>query len=255
MAFIQMDLYSKMLTRRTEVAVIIPEQEMKREKYPVLWMLHGASGNYSDWWRHTAIELYAEKYGIAVVMPSGENSFYANMPSGRFFDYIAEELPEMLSTMLPLSTKPEQNIVAGLSMGGHGAYKFGLTKPEKYAGIGVFSAGNFIELGDPPAGSPTADLNKLIFGTSETHKLVGTEHDISYLAELAAKSGKQLPQLFACCGTEDMGFETADRTFKYLTQTLGFKGEWRQDRGFHDWYFWGAMLPDFMAWSSRIIEG
>lgn len=253
MAFLQMDLYSKMLTRRTELAVIIPEGEKKRDRYPVLWLLHGATGNYSDWWRFTAIELYAEKYGIAVVMPSGENSFYANMPTGRYFDFIAEELPEILCRHLPISKEPSDNIIAGLSMGGHGAYKFGLTRPERYAGIGVFSAGDFIELGDPPAGSPNYELNKQIFGTSSTQMLVGTEHDISYLAELAAKSAKPLPKLFVCCGTEDLGFETADRTFKYLTEQLGFKGEWRQDKGSHDWYFWGAMLPEFMAWASGII--
>ncbi len=254
MAFLQIELYSKMLTRRVEVAVILPEGDKKKEKYPVLWMLHGASGNYSDWWRFTAIELYAQQYGIAVVMPSGENSFYANMPTGRYFDYIAEELPEALSTMLPISTDRADNIVAGLSMGGHGAYKFGLTRPDLYAGIGVFSAGNFIELGDPPAGSPTAELNKLIFGTSMTHELEGTEHDILHLAQLAKKSGEQLPELFVCCGTEDLGFSTAQSTYEYMIRTLGMKGEWRQGQGFHDWYFWGAMLPDFMSWASKLLE-
>ena len=254
MAFLQIELYSKMLTRRAEVAVILPEGDKKKEQYPVLWLLHGASGNYADWWRFTAIELYAQQYGIAVVMPSAENSFYANTPLGRYFDYIAEELPETLSTMFPLSTKREDNIVAGFSMGGHGAYKFGLIRPEKYAGIGVFSAGNFLEIGDPPAGSPTAELNKLIFGTSETHDLYGTEHDISYLAKLALESGKQMPELFVCCGTEDMGFKTSESTYQYMTQTLGMKGEWRQDKGFHDWYFWGAMLPEFMLWASHLLE-
>jgi S-formylglutathione hydrolase FrmB len=211
-------------------------------------------GNYSDWWRFTAIELYAEQYGIAVVMPSADNSFYANVPTGRYFDYITSELPQILQSMLPLSASRADNIVAGLSMGGHGAYKLGLSKPEQYVGIGVFSAGNFIELGDMPAGSPYSNVHKYVFGTTHLIDLIGTEHDIKHLAETAAHSGKELPKLFVCCGTEDGGFHVAETTYHYLNQTLGYEGVWKQGSGIHDWKFWNEMLPDLMAWCKQVMH-
>jgi len=253
-AFLQMDVFSTMLSRRTEVGVILPERHGDCKEYPVLWLLHGATGNFSDWWRHSSIELYAEKYGIAVVMPSADNSFYANIPTGRYYSYIADELPEKLGAMFPISLKREKNIVGGLSMGGHGAYKFGLTSPEQYAGVCILSSGNFVELGDAPQDSPHAQIHKYVFGTTRISELAGTEHDIKYLAEQAAQSGNPLPKLFVCCGTEDGGFANAKGTFQYLTETLGFEGEWHEGPGIHDWLFWGGMLPKMMSWCESLLS-
>ncbi|WMJ90128.1 alpha/beta hydrolase [Anaerocolumna sp. MB42-C2] len=252
MAFIQMDYYSKALTRSTDVAVILPENNTENGLYPVLWLLHGAMGNYGDWWRFTSVELYAEQYGIAVVMPSADNSFYANISTGRYFDFVANELFYDLAGMFPFDTARKKNIVGGLSMGGHGAYKFGLTKPEQYGGVGIFSAGNFIDLGDPPAGI-LAELNMRIFGTTHVKDLEGSEHDILNLARKAAERKGELPALFVCCGTEDRAFDSAKTTYNYLTE-LGFQGEWHQDTGKHDMYFWGKMLPAMMEWCKRTVE-
>lgn len=253
MAFLQMDLFSSMLTRQTEVAVIIPERH-KKDKYPVLWLLHGAFDNYSGWWRNTAVELYAEEHGIAVVMPSADISFYANVPTGRYYDFIASELREILCNMYPLSTDRKDHVVAGLSMGGHGAYKFGLTNPELFAGMAVLSAGNFIDLGDPPPDSFLVDIHQKLFGTTVVEELFGTEHDIIHLAETAAKRGVTLPKLFVSCGTEDRAFPSAERTYRYLTEQLGIEGEWDQRPGGHDWKYWSMMLPEVMAWCAKLFE-
>ncbi|OBR68888.1 hypothetical protein A7K91_25730 [Paenibacillus oryzae] len=248
MAFMQLDLYSRMLTRQTEIAVVIPERGEPSAAYPVLWLLHGACDNHSGWWRNTAVELYAEEYGIAVVMPTADLSFYANGPLGRYYDHIAFELPELLGGMFPLSTAPKDQVVAGLSMGGHGAYKFGFTNPERYAGMAVLSAGNFLDLGNPPPGGFQEDVHRKLFRTTIAEELRGTEHDISHLASLAARKGVPLPKLFASCGTEDLAIESARNTYRYITEELGVEGMWQEGAGGHDWTFWGRMLPEVMNW-------
>lgn len=253
MAFMQIDLYSQMLTRQTEVAVIVPERSAPSAPYPVLWLLHGACDNHSGWWRNTAVEQYAEEHGIAVVMPSADLSFYANGPLGRYYDHIAFELPELLACMLPISSAAADQVVAGLSMGGHGAYKFGLTHPERYAGMAVLSAGNFLDLGNPPPGGFQEDVHRKLFRTTIAEELRGTEHDISHLAEQAVLRGTPLPKLFVACGTEDLAFETARRTYDYVTGELGLAGEWHQQAGGHDWSFWGRILPDMMTWCSTQV--
>lgn len=253
MAIIHLHLFSKMLARKTEVSVIIPEQAKRQsEKWPVIWFLHGAMGGHSDWHRKTTFELYAEKYGFAAVMASADNSFYANIPTGRYFDFLTRELPDLLSRMLPISTAREDNIVAGFSMGGHGAYKLGLSCPEQYAGIVVFSAGNFIETQEMPEGSPFAEIHRYVFGTSHIHSLAGTEHDIKHLAKIAVENKKPLPALFVCCGTEDGGFPIAKSTCRYMKE-LGFNPHWEESSGIHDWFFINKMLPTAMEWAAQVL--
>ena len=253
MALIHLHLFSKMLSRKTEVSVIVPERSKRKgDKWPVIWLLHGAMGGHSDWQRNTSIELYAEKYGFAVVMASADNSFYANIPTGRYFDFLTKELPDTLSNMLPLSKAREDNLVAGFSMGGHGAYKLGLSCPERYAGIIVFSAGNFIETQEMPEGSPFAEIHRYVFGTSRIHSLAGTEHDIKYLAKKAVE-GSILPALFVCCGTEDGGFPIVKSTCAYMRE-LGFAPHWEEAPGAHDWFFINRMLPHAMAWAAEVLK-
>ncbi len=254
MALLQVQLFSKALSRKTEVAVLIPEFAHCEGKWPVIWLLHGAMGGHSDWYRKTTIELYAEKYGFAVVMASADNSFYANNPTGRYFDFLSEELPEKLSKLLPLSTRREDNLIAGFSMGGHGTYKIGLSNPEKYAGMVVFSAGNFIETAEVPEDSPIAPIHRSVFGTTHIHDLKDTEHDVKYLARKAVESGKVLPNMFVCCGTEDGGFPIVKSTCEYM-QSLGLDVEWHEAEGKHDWFFINQMLPQAMEWCSRVKNG
>ena len=254
MSLIHLHFFSKMLCRKTEVSVIIPDHaEMKGDKWPVVWLLHGAMGGHSDWDRNTVIELYAEKYGFAVVMASADNSFYANISTGRYFDFLTEELPAILSGMMPLSSRREDNLVAGFSMGGHGAYKLGLTRPDQYAGIIVFSAGNFVETSEMPEDSPFGQIHKYVFGTTHINGLAGTEHDVKYLASRAVESGISLPKLFVCCGREDGGFPVVKSTFDYMKE-LGFDAQWHEESGKHDWFFINKMLPLAMEWGQNVLK-
>lgn len=73
-------------------------------------------------------------------MPSAQLSFYSNMASGGcYLDFIAEELPKTMREFFHFSDKRENNFVAGSSMGGYGAFKLALTKPEQYAAAASLS--------------------------------------------------------------------------------------------------------------------
>ena len=162
---IQVDYYSFSLNMNTHATVILPQtgkdflsggvRRNKDGKIPVLWLLHGFGDDSTSWERYTHVERYALARGIAVVMPGVlSQCFYSNMVKGLpYFDHIANEVPALFREMFPqLSDAPEDNFIAGLSMGGYGALKIGLTYPERYAAIGCFSAGNLLEIGSilPP---------------------------------------------------------------------------------------------------------
>ncbi|EUJ31353.1 tributyrin esterase [Listeria floridensis FSL S10-1187] len=145
MALLHFKFRSNALAMATDVSLILPEQpswfsEETLTKYPTLYLLHGLSNDHSTYVRNTNIERYAAEKGIAVVMPSADHSFYANMAYGhRYFDYVAYELPEVLPTLFPLSKKREDTFIAGHSMGGYGAFKIALTNPERFAKVASMS--------------------------------------------------------------------------------------------------------------------
>ena len=127
-ALTKMRLFSPALGMCVTLDIVLPvrKDHAPGHKLPVLWLLHGATGCHSDWLRLTSVVRYAAPYGLALVMPSAHNSSYTDMAHGqKFYTYISKELPETLPKMLNLSTRREDNFIAGLSMGGAGSMMIG----------------------------------------------------------------------------------------------------------------------------------
>ena len=270
MAFLQMDIYSDCLCRYTEVGVCIPERYMGgrvdnhdvadwyREwgRWPVVWLLHGASSNYLDWWRFSSVERYAEEYGFAAVTFSGDLSFYANVNTGRYFDWVTEELPAKLSAMLPIMTERAGNFVAGFSMGGHGTMKLAFTRPDKYAAACVMSAGNLLLTGWENAPERMNRDHALYLGSTVPEELFGGEHDVYHLAEEAARSGKPLPKILYTCGPDDLAYRESQNTFAVLKK-LGYDATWDESPGIHNFDYWDQKISLFFQWirSSGLYPG
>ena len=259
MARIKMGMYSESIGRNTQLNVIVPDPNEQRRlpngKFPVLWLLHGAFDGYESWERFSAIERYAKKRGLMVVMPNAENSFYSNMDLGRFYDFIVTELPYKLAEYFPMSTEREDNFIAGLSMGGHGTARIGYQNPEKYAAMGLFSSANFIDMNLPMApGGMRAPCNFVrwqILGCEDRSMttLRGTQHDNRHLARLASESGKPLPKMFSCCGTRDSCYENVKDDVEFLRSLPNpYDVVFFDSIGVHDWDFWDQWAPIFIDW-------
>ncbi|MBQ3490701.1 MAG: esterase family protein, partial [Clostridia bacterium] len=151
MALINLKFASEVLGMQTEINVVVPQRstkgqigmsgEAKGEKYKTLLLLHGLSDDASTWLRRSSIERYATENGIAVIMPGAERSFYTDMKYGaKYFTYITEELPGIVREFLNVSDKREDTYIAGLSMGGYGALKSALKKPEVFCACAGLSS-------------------------------------------------------------------------------------------------------------------
>src|SRR3954463_9504927 len=149
MAFLDVHCFSDALGLSVSFYVLLPQQTTrqiglaggeKRAQYPTLYLLHGLSDDHTIWMRRTSIERYAAAKNIAVVMPAVARSFYQDMASGaRYWTFVSEELPALCQQFFPLSPAREDNFVAGLSMGGYGALRLGLARPEKFAAAASLS--------------------------------------------------------------------------------------------------------------------
>ena len=98
MALFQAEFKSKALKRSVEFNIILPVEKYNGP-YPTLYLLHGLTDNRSGWLHNTRIRMWAENMGLAVVLPSGDNSFYMDILVkdgclGDYGEYIGNELVE-----------------------------------------------------------------------------------------------------------------------------------------------------------------
>ncbi|MBN1246047.1 MAG: hypothetical protein JXC32_00220 [Anaerolineae bacterium] len=196
---------------------------------------------------------YANEARLAVVMPSGYNAFYTDNPKGpRYFRYVSEELPQVCQSLFPLSTEREDNFVAGLSMGGHGAMKMGIMKCENFAAVLCMSGASinpdkikaWAARRRPRRGAADDDLPRIdvktIYGNLNKYK--GSVNDVWHYARLNVEAGKQLPAFFMTVGDEDFARESVEDAYAYLTD-LGYETMLEIVPGYgHVWDFWDLTL-------------
>lgn len=239
MAFINVTFRSHALNIDTPFSVILPEN-CEREDIPTLYLLHGMYGNHSSWERKTAVERYANKRRIAVVMPDGENGFYQDMKYGKnYFAYVSEELVDYTRRIFRLSVKRENTFICGLSMGGYGAFNLALRRPDQYAAAASLSG--CVDILARLQSCPWEREAKAIWGEDYKNTVQGSVSDNKWLMEnFEAASPK--PRLFACCGKQDILYED-NLAFRDYMRTQPFDYTYEEGEGIHDWVFWDTWLP------------
>ncbi|MGC5774343.1 alpha/beta hydrolase [Paenibacillus pabuli] len=255
MALIQCNFYSDTLGLSTSMHVILPQQthnQIGMENvtgqglHPTLYLLHGLSDDDSIWLRRTSIERYVAHLGIAVVMPQVHRSFYTDMADGgQYWKFISEELPALARSFFPLSHKREDNFVAGLSMGGYGAFKLALRKPEQYAAAASLSGAlDMTAHMDRNASSAMqqAELHR-IFGP----QVAGTENDLIHLLKESQANQGLKPLLYQCCGTEDFLYED-NQSFRQACAQTDLQLTYEEEPGEHEWGYWDKKIQDVLKW-------
>lgn len=252
MALFQCHFYSEVLSLSTSMTVILPQQTRTQigmnnnklgDKHPTLYLLHGLTDDDSVWLRRTSIERYVAELGIAVVMPQVHLSFYTDMAQGnRYWTFINEELPAIARSFFPLSEAREDNYVAGLSMGGYGAMKLALRRPDQYAAAaslsGALDMANHIQMNNSPVNYTH------IFGDKDIR---GTDNDILHLLQQCDQADGPKPLLYQCCGTEDFLYED-NQTFRDACARTDLNLTYEEELGGHDWGYWDTKIQDVLKW-------
>lgn len=245
MALYQGNVFSTSLNMITQLTVLYPDYpwdipvDRKEEAPKVLFALHGATGNASDWVRMTAIEYYARRYNYAVVLPEVQLGFYSNMKYGYdYLRYVGEELPALVARTFNLNTSRENLFVAGLSMGGYGALKVGLTYPRTFGGIASFSAAtDIVRLLKEQKAAPNAMLNNRVLQGVFGEALTPTAEDdlFSLLPSVAQMPDR--PKYLQTCGTQDFLYED-NQKWKAYVESLGYGHTFLEWKDGHTYPFW-----------------
>lgn len=141
------EVMSAKMGRGIKNVVVVPRQYdagPQDERYPVLYLLHGAGGDYSNWPQKANLEDKATQFGVIIVCPDGQDSWYFDSPIDakmQFETYLSQELIAYIDSHYRTFAVPAMRAITGLSMGGHGALWLALRHPEVYGSCGSMSGG------------------------------------------------------------------------------------------------------------------
>jgi S-formylglutathione hydrolase FrmB len=253
---------SDILHMQTGISVLAPDKWRGTEPTRVVYLLHGLHGDHSTWLDNTMLPVFAKEYNILFVMPEVGRSFYSDMRHGhKFFTYITDELPDLCKTVFHISERREDTAVMGCSMGGYGALKAALSKPEQYGFCGAISsaclflkgyldglredATKWLKEGGADAQAILRDFCA-VFGDDLLWK---AENDILELMQ-KAQAAPVKPRIYATCGIQD---DLHDENFQFQLEMkkLNFDFTYEEWPGIHDWYFFNdALRKAILAWYS-----
>ncbi len=261
MAHLRCEFFSETLGLSSSMTVILPQRttgqigmagRASSGPAPVLYLLHGLSDDDTIWLRRTSIERYAADLGLAVVMPAVNRSFYTDEAfGGRYWTFVSEELPQLAATFFRISPLREDTFVAGLSMGGYGALKLALRRPERFAAAASLSgavdvADRIDDRNDDRNDDRKDDTDdamwQRIFGPDLR---VPPEDDLFALLQQVDPSA--LPRLWVGCGTDDVLYP-ANRALLDACARRGITPTTSITPGDHEWGLWDQQIQQVLDW-------
>ena len=139
------EVMSQAMGRNIKNVVVMPQQyfdDVEDNKYPVLYLLHGADGCYNDWSRKADLHRLADQYNVIIVCPDGQDSWYFDSPIDpkmQFETYVSKELVSYIDSHYRTIANRYMRAITGLSMGGHGALFLAFRHPDVFWSCGSMS--------------------------------------------------------------------------------------------------------------------
>ena len=249
------------LQREAEYAVLLPASyETSDLRYPILYLLHGLFGSYQNWCELTNIEELAHDSNLIIVMPDGKDGWYTDSettPANRYESFFIDDLLPEVERLYRVINAREARAIAGLSMGGYGAFKFAVRYLHEFELAASFSgAFDAPERSDEAPGFDWDTLKPSIlqaFGARDS--LTRTRNDLYKLVQsLQIEEVRQLPYFYFDCGLSD-GFIGANLRLKNLFDSVGVRSEFAGIEGGHDWDYWGSRLPGLLKLTVEHLAG
>ena len=250
---------SKLVNATLPYNVVLPldYDTARATRYPVLYLLHGLTGHYSDWLARTNIADYAAEYRVIVVMPEGNDSWYTDsptVPTDKYESYVIQELiPDVQQRYRTIEARYGR-AVAGLSMGGYGAIKFGLKSPATFVFAGSTSGAFGVTRYSEQDGNLLWESSVRAFGPSGSE--ARKANDLFELIEkLSPSQISSLPYFYFDYGTADAQRHfSANRNLSALMYEKKIPHEYRALPGDHSWGFWDNQVQEILRIASQKLR-
>lgn len=269
-------IYSPALGRTLGVRVLLPG--IPQEVSPVIHLYHGGGDDFRSWTDFGAAEELTLNSPYLVVMPDAGAGTYSRVAVGSevhdWPTFHTKEIPEFLAKNFSVDFAPDNQLLAGLSMGGYGAMKYAAWHPDRYSWAAAFSSPL-----DPLSAVPAFDIiamregakSMTLFGDPVADRNEWIANSPYGLAEnlqglhlwLSAGSGS-LEESKDRDLLESMVNQQGER-FSARLNALGIRHSWfPRTTGLHNWISWerelGAWLKtlrrqrDYASSDHRSVE-
>ena len=254
-------IFSKKLNCWQKYNVYLPTGfEKSEKKYPVVYLLHGLYGNYSNWDKSGGMKLVADELissgeacDMVIVMPNAGDSDVRNYQNGYFNvedwpyeDFFYQEfLPEVEKKYRIIGDK-EHRAIMGLSMGGGGSVVYSQRHPEMFSSCYAMSAWLDNKMGE--VGGKNLKKDKLYI----VAKSVSDNSAVDFVEKADEETVKKLKTVkwFVDCGDDDILFDV-NVLFYQKMRAKRIKTELRIRNGVHNWEYWHTALRTALPFASR----
>ncbi len=228
-------IYSNAMHKDLKCVVIKPATyKKKNNSYPVVYLLHGYGGWYSNWLiRVPQLKEYADEYNLMIVCPDGGNSsWYFDSPvdsTMKYETYIGKEVPEYIDAHYHTIKNKTGRAITGLSMGGHGALFLAFRHAETFGACGSMSGG--------------VDLN---YSRNKFDIIKRIGDTIQYAANwknymvmnIIENYPKDSLAIIVDCGIQDPLYFEANQKLHEKMLKLKIPHDYTERPGKHEWAYW-----------------
>ena len=241
--------HSAAMNKDIKAVVIRPDDYSAAKKFPVLYLLHGFSGNYSDWiLKVPPVKNLSDRYDFIIVCPDGGfASWYFDSPISRewqFETYISKELISYIDNHYSTIADRSGRAITGLSMGGHGALYLAFKHLDIYGAAGSMSGG--VDLRPFP---DSFGIEQVLGKYSEFPQRWEQNSVINMVYLLKPNS---LAITFDC-GSSDFLFEANKALHEKLLER-NIPHDFTVRPGSHTWEYWGNSINYQALFFSRFFN-
>lgn len=242
-------IYSSSMHKNINAVVIKPDSYKKKKNiFPVVYLLHGYSGNYSNWiTKVPELNRYADTYQTLIVCPDGDySSWYFDSPMDstmRYETYIATEVVDFIDKNYRTIADKNHRAITGLSMGGHGALFLALRHAGVFGAAGSMSGGV-----DLKESKNRFDIIKRI---GDTILQANNWHDLTVINLIENYTTTPVKIIFDC-GNRDIFIDGNRRLHQKMLQ-LKIPHEYIERPGEHNWPYWANAIPFQLLFFQRFF--
>jgi S-formylglutathione hydrolase FrmB len=230
MAIAHVNYFNKALQKEVAFYALLPDRQEKPGPYPVYYLLHGLSDDYTAWLRWTSIERYVRELPLIVVLPDGDRYWYSDIPDGPPYEKaLVGDLIPYVDSIFPTVASREGRVIGGLSMGGYGAMKLALKYPEMFCSVAGHSGA---------------------YRAKKDARFAGLTDCCFELAEQLV--GKEAPAIRFDCGVDDFLLDH-NREFHAHLERLGIPHEYWEFPGAHTWEYWDLHVQEAIAFHCKVL--
>ena len=241
-------VHSAAMNKDIDVRIILPDDYENLADMPTVYLLHGFSGNSTDWEKSGKVSRWVDQYDVILVLPDGGyDSWYFDAPEDptyRYETFVSKELIEYIDSHYKSRKSRDFRAITGLSMGGHGAMYLSIRHQDIFGSVGSISGGVDIR---PFPGN--WGISKRL-GTIEQKPENWEKHTVINLVD-GLKNGAL--NILIDCGSDDFFYKVNCNLHEKLRK-VGIAHDFYIRPGAHNWDYWRNAIQYHLLYFSNCFK-